>query len=129
MRFLISLLVCLSATIAAHAVTLVEKGKPVARIYVVGPLENTAMTGAAARKLSPEVQAQRAMVEIRGSLVADFNYHVEKMTGTKLEVLMTDDPATVRGPAVVIGELAVKLGAKPAHQTPLKESYTPRALA
>ena len=36
----------------------------------------------------------------------DLNYHLQKMSGTALEIVQTENPAEVKAPAVVLGDLA-----------------------
>ncbi len=94
---LLALLLTL-APLSALAQTLVRDGRPVARIYFTpsDPLETAA---------------------------EELNYHLGKMSGATLEVVRTADPAAVKGPALVLGDLAVRMGATPQDRTPSAEGF------
>ncbi len=94
---LLALLLVL-APAGAIAQTLVRDGRPVARIY-----------------LEPSDGLETAVEEL--------NYHLGKMSGATLEVVRTSDPKAVKGPAVVLGALAVKMGAAPKGATPSREGF------
>lgn len=99
MRLAIVLTLLLALTPAgALAQTLVRDGRPVARIY-----------------LEPSDRLETAAEEL--------NYHLRKMSGATLEVVHTSDPKAVKGPAVVLGALAVKMGAAPKAATPSREGF------
>lgn len=100
---LLGLLVC---AMVAHAadVALIKDGQPRAKIYVRGPLTGTG-------------------TEVRAEAVRELNYHLRAMSGSALEVVTTDDAAQVQGPAIVLGDLAVALGAVPQKTTELKEGF------
>ena len=74
----------------ARAIPLVQDGKPTAKIYL-------------APKSSPTLS----------TAASELNYHLEKMSGAKLEIVEIEDAAQIKAPAIVLGELAEKLGAKP----------------
>jgi hypothetical protein len=95
---------------AARAdVPLIRDSQPIAKIYVPSlPVFD-------AKKPVPETALQTA--------VRDLNYHLQKMSGATLEVVQTNDTAQVKGPGVVLGDLAVKLGAVPQKQSESKEGY------
>jgi hypothetical protein len=95
----------MSTPIQAQNVTLIENGAPLAKIYI-SPAE-LEVTDPPVGKRKPATRS------ILRDDVADLNYHFEKMSGAKLEVVPTDDVAQVKTPALVIGSLAAKLGAKP----------------
>ena len=106
-------------------VVLVKKGRPRARIYVCGPIQEDL-----GRKVLPRQRRRTPRLDpdqaARSYAVSDLNYHLEKMTGTKLEVVQTDDPKAVRAPAIVLGRLAVKFflrSAKPAKTCKSGEGY------
>jgi hypothetical protein len=97
----------LAATPAWAEVVLVRDGKPVAKLYAdPAPAGGT---NDATRDLDLAIR--------------EINYHLEKMAGVGLEVVRTDDPAAVSGPALVLGELAVKMGAKPQKLSESKEGF------
>ncbi|HYE17426.1 MAG TPA: DUF4838 domain-containing protein [Tepidisphaeraceae bacterium] len=106
--------VALLIALPAAGVTLVRDGQPVAKIYVTGPLvaEPPAPPPPGAkpvkRKPAEPVDPQ---VRARAEAVRELNYHVKKMSGAELEVVVTDDPASIRPPAIVLGALAAKKGA------------------
>ena len=75
-------------------------GRPVARIYVA-PSE--------AAGLAPAI--------------AELNYHLRAMTGAGLEVDQGGDIAGVAAPALVLGEMAHQLGARPAKPSPSREGF------
>lgn len=52
----------------------------------------------------------------------ELDYHLEKLGGP-VEVVRTDDPATVKGAAVVVGDLAVRMGATPQKTSESKEAF------
>ena len=94
-------------TTAAHADTpLFRDGQPLATIYSpVVPLPTAEMPRDKRGQLLPEPQLAIAIREL--------NYHLQKMTGAVLPVVKTGDVAAVKGPAIVLGELATKQGAQP----------------
>ena len=112
---LAALSLSLSCAQQGHAVTLVRDGKPVAKIYlaavapvagapVVAPVAPVA--GAAPVAAPPLV----APVELQ-TAATELNYHLKKMSGAELEVVVAPDAKSVKGPAVVMGELARAMGA------------------
>jgi len=112
-----------SAQAAAQGVRLAAPGQAPAPIYVSGPLENPVLTPAQTRQLTAEEQERRQQVALLGEVVADLAYHLEKMTGRLPEVIVTDDLATVKAPAIVLGSLAVQFGATPRYETVMRESF------
>lgn len=110
-------MVVMSVGAGAAGVTVIRNGQPLAKIYVRGPLEAPA-TANPRKAPSPDEQ-----VLARAETVRELNYHLQKMSGTPLEVVATDDAAQVQGPAIVLGELAVALGAVPQKTTALKEGF------
>jgi len=78
-------------------VPLVRDGKPVAKIYFA-----PAPAGVPG-SVDPSI----------ANAVRELNYHLQKMSGTALETVETADAAAVKGPAIVLGDLAVKMGATP----------------
>jgi hypothetical protein len=104
-------------TASAHADTiLVRDGQPVATIYSsVVPLPASEMPKDKRGKLLPEPTLATA--------VRDLNYHLQKMTGAALPVVKTDDATAIKGPAIVLGDLAIKLGATPQKTSVSKEGF------
>lgn len=94
---LLALLLALTPA-GAFAQTLVRDGRPVARIY-----------------FEPSDRLETAAEEL--------NDHLRKMSGATLEVVHTSDPRAVKGPAIVLGPLAVKMGAAPNGVTPSREGF------
>ncbi len=86
--------------LGAAGVELVRDGAALAKIYV-DPADlqpDTVIPARDGRKLE--------------AAIADFAWHVERMSGAKLEVVLTDDPDAVAEPALVVGTLAGRLGAE-----------------
>ncbi len=100
MRIAAALLALLLACAPAVALgqTLVRDGRPVARIY-----------------FTPSDRLETAAEEL--------NDHLGKMSGATLEVVRTADPRAVKGPAVVLGDLATRMGAAPTAATPSREGF------
>src|SRR5688572_28764662 len=90
-------------------VPLLSDGKPMAKIYV-SPLPVVDP-----QKPQPETSLQDAVREL--------NYHLQKMSGASLEVVQIEDAAQVKGPAIVLGSLPVKLGATPQKKSESLEGY------
>ena len=84
-------------TTARADVSLVKDGKPLAKIYVSVPTPDAPKT------------ADTSLA----TAASELNYHLQKMSGATLEVVETTDAATIKGPAIVLGDLAVKMGATP----------------
>ena len=98
----------LAASSATRAdVSLVRDGKAVAKIYV-SPV-------AADAPKTPEPPIATAAREL--------NYHLQKMSGATLEIVETTDAASIKGPSIVLGDLAVKLGATPRKTTESLEGF------
>jgi uncharacterized protein DUF4838/glycosyl hydrolase family 2 len=117
---LIFLSVAIATTTTVSAVELVKESKPVAKIYLESlDKENTLPRGRRFNKLSLPQQQERLLA----IAVRDLNYHLKKMSGAKLEVVITSDPKKIETPAIVIGTLANRLGAKPSLKSELGESY------
>jgi hypothetical protein len=105
-------------------VTLVKDGKAVAKIYADAPTslsteEVKAPQKKAKRGESRPVPAEEDLLKA----ITDLNDHLQKMSGASLEVVRTDNPKDVTGPAVVLGELALKLGAVPQKKSESKEGF------
>ena len=104
------------------AFDLVKDGKPVAKIYHA-PLAKDALPAEFNPKVDIEKELQKLTQEEQEDLtlataIRDLNYHLKKMSGVGLEVLVTDNPKDVEAPAIVIGSLAIKMGAKPGGNSP-----------
>jgi hypothetical protein len=119
---LLSALVALGAAPDA-AVTLATAGQPPAPIVVTGELTVTKLTPQQEKALPPAEREARREATLRGVLVEDLAYHLERMTGQRPPIIVTADPAAVPTPAIVLGELAGQLGATPAYQTTMAESF------
>src|SRR5690606_22983247 len=104
-------------------VTLVKDGKPVARVFIAGDMELPELTAAELRKLTPEQTAQRSDVATRKNAIDDLLYHIKAMSGAELEVVVADDASKVTGPAIVFGELAMKLGATAKEDTLTDDAF------
>jgi len=92
-------------TLSKDAVVLIRDNHPQAKIYI-SP-HDLEITEAPAPGKKPVIRnLLRAEIE-------DLNYHFERMSGARLEVVHTDDTTQVKSPALVIGTLATKLGATP----------------
>ena len=101
----------------AAGVELVKEGKTAAKVYVAKPTPEKVPTPGRGEKLDQELEARVLAVQ-------ELNYHLQKMTGATLAVVEVDLGAgdgaaaltAIRGPGIVLGPLAVRLGAKPAKQ-------------
>jgi hypothetical protein len=112
----IALSICTAAAARAEVV-LIQDGKPLAKIYTPGPLLERG------KKLAGKAKkGEDSLARLRTDAVRELNDHFEKMTGARLEVVIANDPATVRQPALVLGELAMKMGATP-RTTASRESF------
>lgn len=101
----------------AAGVELVRNGKPRATIYVAGPLE-----------ADPPPKRRRGVpfdyeMQARTRAVRDLNYHLEKMSGASLPVVLLTADGKIKGPAIILGQLAAKLGAKPTKTSPSKDGF------
>jgi len=99
----------LTASTCHADVPLLRDGRPLAKIYL-----------APQPPLDPKKPASESALQ---GVVRDLNYHLQKMSGAGLEVVETADPAQIKAPAVVLGELAVKLGATPQKASESKEGF------
>jgi hypothetical protein len=116
-------LIALTATPVCNAapVELIRNGASVAKIYVSGPLQNAEPVVKKKRKRkrkSPITDADRRRLGAE-----ELNYHLEKMSGAALEVIVTDKVSDVKAPGIVLGKLAVELGAKPQKITETQEGF------
>lgn len=55
--------------------------------------------------------------------IKEIHYHFEQMTGTGLSVVRTDNPTDVQTPALVLGKLAVQMGAEPRKGSESREGF------
>src|SRR5688572_17788901 len=78
-----------NAASAEKPVALLKDGKAVARVYVP-PLPAA----------DPKAKESAMALAVR-----ELNYHLGKMSGAPLEVVQTTDAATIKAPAIVLGEL------------------------
>ncbi|MGI9364125.1 MAG: DUF4838 domain-containing protein [Rhizobiaceae bacterium] len=118
---------------AADLTVLIEEGRAKATIYVEGPLLDRQTVEIAMKKanfpdvVSVKIGKKRRNLKsndiFRSAAVLDLNYHLLKMTGTELPVIVTNDPNSIKKPAVVLGELANRLGAKPTENSSSKETF------
>jgi hypothetical protein len=108
---------------AARAdVTLVRDGSTTGRIYYTPVELPPPPPEPVGKKRKPRVPPPPPPDPV-ADLVADLNHHFEKMSGATLEVVTTNDPQSVRAPAIVLGDLAVRLGAAPGQKTPSQECF------
>jgi len=120
-RWIAAITVAWVAGSAFADVTLIRDGRPLARIYHAPLTQNAEWPGTREMgKLTvPEMDAKALAMSI-----ADLNHHFTVMSGTTIEVVVTDDPKAVRGPAIVIGTLANMLGAQPgSERDPSREAF------
>lgn len=112
---LLSLATLLTAPAASALadIPLIRDGQPAARIYLPPqPAPEALKKRDAAAVLPPLALAAR-----------ELNYHLQKMSGAALPVVETTDPAQVKGPGIVLGDLAVKLGASPQKTSVSQEGF------
>ncbi len=105
-------------------VILVQDGVPRARIFAdlpVSPAPEPQKGGR--KKTGPDKTRLSPAEEQFARTLTDLNEHFQKMSGASLEIIRTDDPAEVTGPALVLGELAHKLGAAPRKATESREGF------
>lgn len=94
---------------SANAQTFVQHGTAIARIYL--PISQTPQAAAGAGTAPLEKAAE------------ELNYHFKAMSGATLEIVRTDDPASIKGPAIVLGALAEKLGDWPQKRSESREGF------
>ena len=103
----------------AGDVTLVRDGEAVAKIYTTW----TALTPTEKELKNRRWRTANAEALVRSDLLRDLNYHLREMSGAELEVVTTENPQQVTGSAVVLGELAAKLGAVPQKESESQEGF------
>ncbi len=112
--------VAITAATTVSAVELVKASKATAKIYLESlDKKNTLLQERELNKFSIKRQQEHLLA----MAVRDLNYHLKKMSGAELEVVITNDPKKIKTPAVVIGSLANQLGARPSLKSELGESY------
>ena len=112
--------VAIIATVTSQAVEIVKEARPVAKIYLAEfekPDDSHPFQGF--EKLPIQKQKERLL----SVSVADLNYHLRKMCGAELEIVVTADPSQVKVPAIVLGSLANRLGAQPQGTSELGETF------
>ncbi len=119
----VTLIMMTAGTTTAAEVRLFGPDRPMAPIVTAGPVGNPELDRAELRALSEEQREQRRLNDLRAKFIGDLVYHLETMTGQRPEVIITDDPATIPTPAIVLGELAHQLGAEPQYETVMVESF------
>jgi hypothetical protein len=118
-----TLTVAMTASLAAGAaqVELVRDGQATARIYVPGPLlDDAALTSSEAVRRPAQVDAD---AKARTLAVRELNEHLQLMSGASLEVIITDDAASIRPPAIVLGKLAQTLAEPTSLRGESREGY------
>ena len=117
-QFLLFTMIIMSLSSQA-GIDLVRKNKPVAKIYLELLDKDSALPDAAFDRLPLKKQQQRLLA----IAVSDLNYHLKKMSRAELEIIIVDDTKKIKVPAIVIGSLANKLGARPTLKSDLGEAF------
>jgi hypothetical protein len=112
---IVSLAAMLFAGESQADVTLVNDGKPVAMIYV-SDASLLAIEGG-------NFDAKDRQAVARRDAVNELNAYLQKMSTARLIVAYVDDPASIKGPAIVLGPQAVALGAEPTKTTRSGEGF------
>jgi len=102
------------------AMDIVKGNKPLAKIYLEELDKTNTIPSFGELQKMPVSKQKEGVLAIA---VSDLNYHLKKMCGTELEVVITSDPAQVKTPAIVIGSLANRLGAQPNARSELGEAF------
>jgi hypothetical protein len=101
------------------AVDLVKANKPIARIYIAELTDK--------KKLPSSIRMEKLSTadenQILTSAVYDLNYHLKKISGAELEIVISSDPKEIQMPAIVIGKLATRFGIEPTQKSELKETF------
>ncbi len=114
----LTLLLSANVSQANAEITIIKNSQAQAKIYISGSLKPTQFTKKELEKLPHEQRLEKVTFpQIRKDMVDELNYHLKKMTGTALEVVLTDDTGKVKAPAIILGELAVNMGVKSKHST------------
>lgn len=104
------------AGFALGEVGLVRDGAPAGQIFIA-PQVPGIETNDRVRTIA------RIYAEARATALRDLNYHLRKMSGVELPIVEVNDPAAVAAPAIVLGDLAVRLGAAPEKTSATKEGF------
>lgn len=105
----------LTAAATLHAVDIIKDNKSLSKIYIASIDQSETPFD----KLDTEKQKDR----ILATAVKDLNYHLKKMSGNELEIVITSDPAQIKAPAIVIGTLAYKSGITPKNKSEMAETF------
>ncbi|HYG75556.1 MAG TPA: DUF4838 domain-containing protein [Planctomycetota bacterium] len=134
----VAVLTCLRHGPVLAEVDLIVNGQARAKIYIQGQLtfdlqsplggsapesskdkkKNKRAPGKTEEEIRQEVEAAT-----RGETLRELNDHLLKMSGTKLTVVLTDNVNEIKEPAIVLGALAVQLGAVPQKTSQSKEGF------
>lgn len=118
-QILLSVLLMLTAS-SLWAFELVKEGKAVSKIYMESLDKHNMLPG---NKDFDKMSLPQQYECILAVAVEDLNYHLKKMTGTKLEIVITADLSQVKSPGIVIGSLANRLGGQPEGKSELGETF------
>ncbi len=103
--------------VAPASVELVRDGQPVARLYhapISGePLPRAFEDAGSYIRDYTRVPIPELNEMTLATAIDDLQYHLQQMSGVTLDIVETDDPATVTAPAIVIGSLAAAMGTAP----------------
>ena len=105
------------ASTNAMAQTVIDGGRPIGRIYVA-PRPAPPPGQPAARPAGKAAPADTLALA-----VGELNEHLKKMSGASLAVVETGDPDAVKGPSIVLGDLAVRMGAEPQKLSESQEGF------
>ncbi len=108
---------------ADAAVTIAKDGKALAKIFVRDDWQVELASRTALRKMSTEQRAKYDQGLARSRAIADLQYHLKQITGADFEVVVVQQPEDIRPPALVFGELAVKMGATPKQATKTGDAF------
>ncbi len=116
---LCALIVC--ATVCAQAeIVLVRNRQAAVRIYYA-PLSQEPFPSI--REFSRNMSMPERGQALLATAVYDLKYHLEKMTGTTIDLVATADPAQIESPAIVIGAPAIGLGANQTQHPDAPEAF------
>lgn len=114
--------------LSASGVTLVEEGE--SRVVIAhAPLGQDAVSrnfeergDFSARNFGRLTELERSEMWL-ATAIADLVYHLERMSGARVPVLVVDDPSEVPASAVVIGSLAERMGGEVTENLEAEESF------
>lgn len=109
--------VCAAITITLCAVELTRDGQPAAKIYLKTAIRAEPLPALRELEKMPDAEQRRHLL---AAALLDLNYHLEKMSGTKLAVETAGESSRISGNAIVIGELT---GIKPEKITANGEAF------